>query len=159
MKKLEHLVQEITEGITKFQSDYGQNGDCDQTQFLLFPKNISNDKTIGNPAHQHRQRTWIKETKLIIWLLSFQMEKKKKLVQVHFGVKKDLWNPSPDRNISEHCTLLQPRINCWRTICLNKYVGEQILPITLETRSSFQGFLTGVFHCSSHGGGKRRCVL
>lgn len=46
MKKLEHLVQDITEGITKLQSDYGWNEGCDQTQILLFSK-----KTFDNPVH------------------------------------------------------------------------------------------------------------
>lgn len=41
---------------------------------------------------------------------------------MHFGMKKDLWNASPDRNISERCTLLR-HCNfeeiCWRTNSTN----------------------------------------
>lgn len=63
-------------------------------------------KTIGNPVYYHKERTWKnKEKTLIIWLLSFQKENKIGL-QMHFGMKKDLWNTSLDRNISEHCTSL-----------------------------------------------------
>lgn len=38
MNKLEHLVQDFTEGITKLHSDHGWNGGCDKTVFAV-PQN------------------------------------------------------------------------------------------------------------------------